>query len=228
LQELVRAAEAQTGVRPHRRTDLLRQWMATQQTELTRPQRLLDQQQTKQQQLQQTQLRLHVQIVQAAQAMRKPISMAKKKRLQAAVQKWQQRLPRLAQQLATSERTLARHHATLLQLRAEGAALQQWLTQLEADNHSNPDPPTCRVRMDSGFGSGANLAWLIEMGYEVDTKVFGAKTTQALRTRVTENMAWTRVGSNAEMIAWSDYPLHACPYPLTVGLERFKVGSQYE
>jgi hypothetical protein len=228
LQELVRAAEAQTGVRPHRRTDLLRQRIATQQTELTRPQRLLDQQQAKQQQLHQTQLRLQVHIAQAAQAVKKPISTAKKKRWQAAIQKWQQRVPRLAHQLATSERVLARHHATLLQLRAEGAVLQQWLTQLEADNRTNPDSPTCRVRMDSGFGSGANLAWLIEMGYEVDTKALGAKTTQALRTRVTANTAWTRVGKNAEMIAWSDYPLHACPYPLSVGLERFKVGSQYE
>lgn len=224
----MQAAEAQTGVRPQRRTDLLQQRIAAQQTELTRPQRLLDQQQAKQQQLQQTQLRLQVQIAQAAQAMKKPISTAKKKRLRAHVQKWQHRLPRLAQQLATCERVLARHHATLIQLRAERTALQQWLTQLEADNRTNPDPPTCRVRMDSGFGSGANLAWLIEMGYEVDTKALGDKTTQALRTRVTESTAWTRVGDNAEMIAWSDYPLHACPYPLTVGLERFKAGSQYE
>jgi hypothetical protein len=115
-----------------------------------------------------------------------------------------------------------------MQLRAEGTALQQGLTQLEDDNRTNPDPPTCRVRMDSGFGSGTNLAWLIEMGYEVDSKALGAKTTHALRTRVTESTAWTRVGDNAEMIAWSDYPLHACPYPLTLGLERFKVRSKYE
>jgi hypothetical protein len=228
LQELVRAAEAQTGVRPQRRTDLLRQRIAAQQTELTRPQRLFDQQQTKQRQLQQTQLHLQVQIAQATQSLKKPISKAKKKRLRAHLQKWQRRLPRLAHHLTTCERVLTRHHATLMQLRAEGTALQQWLTHLEDDNRTNPDPPTCRVRMDSGFGSGANLAWLIEMGYEVDTKALSDKTTQALRTRVTESTTWTRVGHNAEMTAWPDYPLHACPYPLTVGLERFKVGARYE
>jgi hypothetical protein len=228
LQELVRTAEAQTGVRPQRRTDLLRQRIAAQETELIRPQRLLNQQQAKHRQLLQTQLRLQVQIAQATQALKKPISKAKQKHLRADVQKWQRRLPRVAHQLATCERVLARHHATLTQLRAEGTALQQWLTQLEDDNRTNPDPPTCRVRMDSGFGSGANLTWLIEMGYQVDTKALSDKTTQALRARVTERTVWTRVGDNAEMIAWSDYPLHACPYPLTVGLERFKVGAQYE
>jgi hypothetical protein len=66
------------------------------------------------------------------------------------------------------------------------------------------------------------------MGYEVDTKATGDKTTQALRAQVSQTTAWTRVGDNAEMVAWSDYRLHACPYPLTVGLERFKVGTEYE
>jgi len=123
---------------------------------------------------------------------------------------------------------IAQHQATWAQLQAELAALQQWLHQLEADNATNPDPPTCRVRMDSGFGSGPNLTWLIEMGYDVDTKAYSDKTTQTLRTRVTETTAWTRVGDNAEMQLWPQYQLHACPYPLTVGLERFKVGTAYE
>jgi hypothetical protein len=37
-----------------------------------------------------------------------------------------------------------------------------------------------------------------------------------------------RVGDNAEMIAWDDYFMHGCPYPLTVALERFKTGRQYK
>ena len=227
LQELVRAAEAQTGVRPQRRTDLVQQRIATQQAELARPQRLLDQQQAKQRQLQQTQLHLHVQIAQAEQALKTPISTVKKLRWQRQVQKWQQRQLRLTQPLGTCERVIARHQTTLAHLQAELTALQQWLNQLETDNRTNPDPPTCRVRMDSGFGSGPNLTWLLEMGYEVDTKATGDKTTQALRARVTAATTWTRVGDNAEMVAWPDYHVHACPYPLAVGLERFKVGAEY-
>ncbi len=30
------------------------------------------------------------------------------------------------------------------------------------------------------------------------------------------------------MTPFADWYLHACPYPLTVGLERFKVGTMYE
>lgn len=32
---------------------------------------------------------------------------------------------------------------------------------------------------------------------------------------------WTRVGSNAEMIAWDEQYINHCPYPLTMALERF-------
>jgi len=212
LQELVRAAEAQTGVRPRRRTDLVQQRLATQQAELARSQRLLAQQQTKQQHLQQSQVQLQVQLAQAEQALKQPISPAKKQQLQHQVQSWQQRLPRLAHQLATCARVIAPHQATLAHLQAELTALQEWRHQLEADNATNPDPPTCRVRMDSGFGSGPNLTWLIELGYEVDTKAYRDKTTQTLRARVNETTAWTRVGDNAELSLWPEYQLHACPY----------------
>ena len=227
LQDLVRAAEAQTGVRPQRRTDLAHQRIVAQEASLVRPQRLLQQQQAKQQHWQRTRLHLHVQIAQAEQALKKPVSAAKTAQLQQHLQQWQQRLPRLDQQLADCEQVMARHQATLAHLQAELTVLQVWWTQLEADNRANPDAPACRVRMDSGFGSGANLTWLIEMGYEIDTKAIGDKTTQALRAQVTAATLWTRVGDNAEMVAWPAYHLHACPYPLTVGLERFRVGAAY-
>jgi hypothetical protein len=228
LQELVCAAEAQTGVHPQRRTDLVEQRLVQQQAECIRPQHLFEQQQAKQDKLQETELRLHVQIAQAEQALKKPISTAKTAHLQQQVQKWRARLPHLTQQLTACAQVLARHQATLIRLATERAALQQWLQQLEADNRTNPDPPTCRVRMDSGFGSGVNLTWLIEMGYDVDTKAIGDKTTQTLRAQVSDTTAWTRVGDNAEMSTWPEYHLHACPYALSAGLERFKIGSQYE
>ncbi len=153
---------------------------------------------------------------------------AKTARLQQQVEKWQHRLPRLAQQLTACEQVLTHHQALLMQLTEELTALQVWCRELRAENQTNPDPPACRLRMDSGFGSGSNLTWLLEMGYEVDTKATSDKTTQALRTQVSETTPWTRVGDNAEMIVWSDHQLHACPYPLTVGLERFKVGTEYQ
>jgi hypothetical protein len=225
LQELVQAAEVQTGVRPHRRPDLVQQRIVAQQKELARPQRLLQHQQERQQRLHQTHLDLLVQSAQAQKTLKRPISEAKTARVQRQLQGWQQRLPRLDQQLATCVRVIARHQTMIAQLTEELTALQNWQLQLEAQNRSNLDPPRCRVRMDGGFGSGPNLTWLIEMGYEIDTKALNDKTTQSLRARVTDETTWQRVGDNAEMTAWTDYTMHGCPYPLQVGLERFTIGT---
>ena len=225
LQELVQAAEVQTGVRPHRRPDLVQQRIVAQQREWARPQRLLQQRQERQHRLQQTYLDVRLQIAQAQKALKAPISEAKTARLQRQMQGWQQRLPRLDQQLATCARVITRHQTTIARLTEELTALQAWQMELEAHNRSNPAPPCCRVRMDGGFGSGPNLTWLIEMGYEIDTKALNAKTMQTLRSRVTTETTWQRVGDNAEMTAWANYTMHGCPYALQVGLERFQIGT---
>ena len=80
------------------------------------------------------------------------------------------------------------------------------------------------LRIDAGFSSGENLTELIERGYEVATKSGNDRLVQALRRRAADlrtDEPWTRVGKNAELIAWPDYYLNTCPYPVTVGLERF-------
>ena len=38
-------------------------------------------------------------------------------------------------------------------------------------------------------------------------------------------MTWTRVGANAELLAWSSLRLPHCPYALDVALERFYTGK---
>jgi hypothetical protein len=228
VQELIRAAEVQTGIRPRRRTELLRQRLAAHATHRARPQRLLAQQQTKHAHLQATQLRLQVQLAQAAQSPKRSISPSERARVTQRAAGWQARLPRLAQQIANCERAIAQHQAALRQLDQEVAVLQDWLHTLEADNQTNPNPPVCEARMDSGFSSGANLTWLIEMGYQVNTKAIGGLTTTALRKTVAAGAAWTRVGDNAEMVLCTRSTLHRCVYPLRLGLERFKVRDTYQ
>ena len=83
----------------------------------------------------------------------------------------------------------------------------------------------CEFRLDAGFGTYDNIALLVEMGYEVYTKPYGHKVTQALRNKVSETSAWTSVGANAEMVAWSKLILKGCPYPLDMALERFYTGK---
>jgi len=100
------------------------------------------------------------------------------------------------------------------------------LAHLVAENDSNRAPVRAIFRLDGGFGSGENLAWLIEMGYEVYGKVISDKVTKALRRRVPSQAVWTGVGDNAEMLAWPKLKLDFCPYPLDIGLERFQTGQK--
>jgi len=123
---------------------------------------------------------------------------------------------------------VAKHRQRIQALEAERESLCAWLAQLEADNASNPNAPACLWRMDAGFGSGENIAWLIEMGYAVETKSPNAKTTVALQKRIQPKTKWIRVGANAEMTGWRNYFVNGCPYPLIVGLERFGLGHSVE
>jgi hypothetical protein len=224
LQQLVTAAESQTHVRPRRRTQLVRQRLVAQRQRMQRPQRLLMQQQTKREHLRATDLRLRLQIAQAEPQLKRRRSKPKKAHLRQQIQGWRQRLLRLATQTAACERAIAHHQALLQQLTTEATALEEWWQQLENDNQTNPNAPVCLVRMDSGFCSGVNLTWLIEMGYQVETKAPNDQTTTALRHTLT-NVTWTHVGANAEMIDGGGYTLHGCPYLVRVALERFHIGT---
>jgi len=99
--------------------------------------------------------------------------------------------------------------------------LQERLKCFEQDNASNPEPVEAECRLDAGFGSYQNVALLIEMGYEVYTKSPSQQLTNFLRRQIDASTSYTRVGTNAEMLAWPQKLLSPCPYPLDVALERF-------
>jgi hypothetical protein len=103
--------------------------------------------------------------------------------------------------------------------------LRQRLEQFEQDNVENPQPIEARFRLDAGFGTYENIALLIEMGYEVYIKLHSHKITEMLKKKISSETNWTRVGDNAEMVAWSELELPHCPYPLEVALERFHTGK---
>jgi hypothetical protein len=228
VQELLRAAETQTGVRPRRRPELVQSRINAQLDVVNRTQRLLEQQQQTLTRSQNTHTELIGQLYHAEALLKDGLSASKAARLQQQVTGWRRRLPRLEQQWATCQRVIAQYQTRLAEQQTILNDLHAWRAQLEQDNQTNPDPPTCEARMDAGFTSGENLTWVIEMGYAPNTKAPNAQTTTALQAGLTEQSHWVRVGDNAEMIAWDDYILHGCPYPVTVALERFKTGSQYK
>lgn len=108
---------------------------------------------------------------------------------------------------------------------AEASAVAQRLADLTADNAANPGPVAAVFRLDAGFGTWENVAWLIEMGYEVYTRPFNHQITEALRRRTGADTSWTPVGRNAEMVAWPADPLHGCPYPADLALARYHTGA---
>ena len=229
LRELIRAAEAQTGVRPRRRVELVRQRIEQQQAILARWQRLAQQQQTRRDQLRLTHTRLIGQVYHAEQVQKGSISRAKQARLRQQVKGWRKRLPKVVAQLAKCERLLATHQASAQEHETQLSDLRAWLEQLEADNQANPNPPDpVEVRMDAGFTSGEHLAWLLEMGYAPNTKAHNGQTAIALLAQLPRRPDWQKVGENAELVLVGEYQMHDCPYPLTAAIERFKVGRDFK
>jgi hypothetical protein len=100
-------------------------------------------------------------------------------------------------------------------------ALDEWLAYLEADNMANPNPVSIVLRLDAGFSTGPNLAWLIEMGYTVLTKAHHRSSTDSLRRHLSAQTQRTRVGHNAEAVAMGEYYQNDCVYPLQAMLVRY-------
>ena len=138
----------------------------------------------------------------------------------------ERRQARLAKKKPKLEEQLARRQAKLAVCQAHESQLQRRLERFEADNRANRYPIQADFRLDAGFGVRENVALLIEMGYEVYTKPYADWLTPRLKRRVVGRSDWTRVGKNAEMIAWKAEVLGDFPYPLDVALERFWVGDK--
>jgi hypothetical protein len=242
LKELVEAAERTTGVRPRRRTELVQRRLDSLALRLARFEGLAARQEVE---IKEIAARLDWLVVRLALAawrlgeteapllpnclsLEAPMlgthSQARS-RLEKQRASWQGQEERARAQLAKARSVLARHQAQAASIHQELDALALWLSRLAADNATNPNPPVCLLRLDAGFGSGPNLAWLIELGYQVYTKAISDQTTKALLSQVKPDSSWVRAGANAELLAFADYHQHDCPYPLRVALERFQTGS---
>ena len=159
LKELVGAAEAQTGIRPRRRVEYVGQRIEAHNQEMARTRRLIAQHEQHRDTLQAIQDRLIGQLYWADQEQKRLNFPKKLAYLQKQVATWQARQPRLANQLAHTQRVLANHQTDLAQQARALEQLQLWQAQLDQDNQTNPDPPAyVEARMDAGFMSGTKKA----------------------------------------------------------------------
>jgi hypothetical protein len=149
--------------------------------------------------------------------------LAKMRRKLASAQKREARawrdLKQVQRRIANQQRKMTVWQDTLL-------ALDERLAYLDADNRANPNPVSIVLRIDAGFSTGPNLAWLIEMGYTVLTKAHHSGTAHSLRRRLPAQPDWTRVGRNAEAVSMGDYYQNDCPYPLQAMLVRYHLPDE--
>jgi len=235
-ENMVLAAEARTGLRPKRRTDLLRQRIDTfeqQVAETKKRQEVQGQtlQQAKevlataeqQQQERQTQLVALEKDYQERERKERPTSRLAlaRQRAQAATNRLHSRQNAWKVAQKRLEKTGAQYQQQLAQLNS----LYQRLKRFEQENATNPHPVEADFRLDAGFGTYDNMALLVELGYEVYIKPHSHHVVAYLKKLAGDRSTWTRVGANAELVAWHDLQLSKCPYTLDVALERFYTGK---
>jgi len=236
---MVLVAEAQTGLRPLRRVELLRGRLQSvsreRQAREGQAQVITSQLTAVQAQASETRQQIEKQHVliseleaeyQAERRPERPYSALGRARHKLGV--LERRQARLAKKVPQLETHLARHEREIAISEVQESLLQRRLEQFQADNRANRYPIQADFRLDAGFGTRENVALLIEMGYEVYTKPFADWLLPRFKRRAVGRSDWTRVGNNAEMIAWKTEALSDFPYPLDVALERFWVGEQHK
>ncbi|MCI0399488.1 MAG: hypothetical protein L0332_01410 [Chloroflexi bacterium] len=236
-ESIVCAAERRLGLRPRRRTELLQQrlqrfdeQLATIHQRLAAQPAAVSERQSQvaalcqQENDRQSELCALEQAYQLQQRLERPTSRLSKARQRLAATQAQRRRAEKAVEVVQTR--LAKTQARLAQGQNERTALQERLRQLEQDKATNPHPIEAEFRLDAGFGTYDNITLLIELGYEVYTKPFSHQVVRYLRHQVTEQTLWTRVGANAEMVAWPNMKFKGCPYPVDVALERFYTGKR--
>ena len=231
LLSLVQEAERRVGCHPRRRTELVARRLSACDEEIAALERQVAQQEQRAVAHAERVARLAGQIA-AAEAQVEALGTApastrqagpysRFNRLKKQTIAWRGQMERAKVQMTQARAVGARHRERRRARLAERIRLQERYERLCHENARQSDPPRCRLRMDAGFATGENLTAVTELGYHVDTKSANDALVQALRNRVTADQEWTRVGKNAEMTGWTNYESNTCPYPLTVGLERF-------
>ena len=233
---MVRAAEAKTGLRPWRRTDLLSQRIRMLEYECQKCQEQELRGQSALEEAQTCRAKAQQELPEARQVLlqyeaeyqerkrpERPYSALAKARQR--VKMLEQRQERRAQQILVLEKHLQHRQRNVFAFQAQIQRLSKRLETLEAENRTNACPIQADFRLDAGFGTRENIAFLIEMGYEVYTKPYSDWLTPRLKRRVCSLTHWMQVGDNAEMLAWKNERFPDFPYPVDVALERFHTGK---
>ncbi len=236
-QALVIAAENSTGRRPRRRTDLLASRLAQAKAAWETIQQKRD---CSFDQLRDAELAIKatarlsaewehtVKILTAdyERENRQPTAHCQLVRAKRKVATYARRLPRCQKTAGIAERRLTRHEAQSAEAKALVDRLAARYQQFLADNQANPNPIRATFRLDGGFASRENIAWLIEMGYDIYIRGRSTTVRDALSAAVTPQTKWERVGGNASLTAWANTTVDDYfAYPMNVALANYQTGN---
>ena len=194
---LLRAAETRSRQRPRRRTELLQQRIEALVKSRAPAEKRLATQRAKLEAVQDAKAKVTAELREETKPKRIAVLERRSVRREKSVEIARNKL----------EKTLSQMKAHL----ENETVLRQRFEQFEQDNAENPQPVQACFRLDAGFGTYENIALLIEMGYEVYVKLHNHKITEMLKQKNSLETLWTRVGDNAEMVAWSGLELQHCP-----------------
>ena len=234
---LVMAAEARTGYRPRRRTELVSTRLAKAEAVLAAAEEPYEESYQKQREAQDrlhdTKLELsdwsrELRSLEAeyARSGRVPTAHCKLAQARRKVATYAKRMPRVEAAIGVADRRVARHERKLVEAQVEVDRLRQRLQQLEDENQSNLHPIRARFRIDGGFASAENITWLIEMGYTLDTKARSRGVRDGLIAALSPETVWQRVGGNAMLTAWTGTTANGYfTYPVDLALARYQTGK---
>jgi len=236
-QVMVRAAEARTGLRPQRRSELVAERLtqleaaevkAHERCDASYDALTLAEAKVRDTALDLAEWRREVTGLEALSraSSRQPTAHCQLTRARRKVVTYQHRLPQMQELLARSQRRLQRHERQWGELLAQVKLLRSHHETLLAENQSNPSPIAAVFRLDGGFASQENIAWLIEMGYDVYTKSRSSKVRERLAAMVSDKTEWQQVGANAKLTAWPHTTVDSLLlYAMDVALLHYQTGD---
>jgi hypothetical protein len=232
LRAAVRQLEQVLGVHPRRRPDLVRQRLAVLAPQLQQRQAAVDKARQRLEHLRLTAERVAAELGpgRGDAADREARGSISREPLEGPphlgpwrLSRLQQQAERLPAQLQAADDWCQKQEAHLRGLQEQAQQLATRLVELEEDNAVLVTPVRVLLRVDAGFSTGDNLAWLIEAGYGVVTKAHSGHTTTRLRRKVRLDAVWTVVGRNADAVRLPAQQLSDCPYAVEVLLVRYQV-----
>ena len=222
LRAAVRQMEQVLGLHPRRRPELIRGRLVTLALQLQQRRDAVATAQRRQEHLRRTTERVQAELRKLRNAREEPAEVTPQAGTM-RLSRLQQQAERLVSQCQAAADWHAKQEAHLRELETQEQQLSTWLEELERDNAEVVMPVRMVLRVDAGFSTGENLAWLIEAGYAVVTKAYSGHTTTRLRRKVRQDTVWSVVGGNADAVALGPQQLTDCPYEVEVLLVRYQV-----